>query len=84
MSDIARILAEAGDVKQALEVAEQVDDKNRKAWALHGIAIALTTESAQEDESFHPDRSVAGRMKRSFTPEERQLAKQLVEALQDD
>ena len=86
---IALVQAKAGDkeqalatLKQALEVAQKIEDARRKATALRAIAMTLTTEPLRENKKDNPDRPVERRMKKAFTPKEKQLAKQLVEAMQ--
>jgi len=42
--------------------------------------MKLATESIPENKKDKPDRRVARRMKKAFTPQETQLAKQILEA----
>ena len=78
---IASALAEAGDIKQAVEVAQKIENASRKASALRDIAMTLATEPIPENNKDHADRPVV-RMKETFTPKEEELAKQFVEAMQ--
>jgi hypothetical protein len=50
--------------------------------AFYEIALTLATEPIQRNEMDASDRFTDRRMKQDFTPKERQLAKQLVEAMQ--
>ena len=44
--------------------------------------MTLATEPIPENKEDHPDRPDVRRMKKAFTPKEKQLAKQIVEAMQ--
>ena len=79
LSDIASALAKAGDSNQAVEVAQKIENAKYKILALSNIAMTLATEPISENKK--DDRAVH-LMKKSFTPKEKQLAKQLVEAVQ--
>ena len=76
LSGIASALAKAGGFRQAVEVAQQIEDASFKAIALSKIAMTLATKLNREV----PNGPVVMRMKNSFTPKEKQLARQLVEA----
>ncbi len=85
LKDIALAQVEAGDkeqalatLKQALEVAQKIEYASYKAIALREIAMTLATEPIPENKKDNP---VVRRMKKDFTPKEKQLAKQLVEAI---
>ncbi len=82
---IASVLVQLGDHTQSLatlrhsvSVAQEIEDLDHRKYVLSDIALMLVTEPVSENESNYPIR----RMKKSFTPEEKQLAKQLVEAIQ--
>jgi len=114
LRDIASALAKSGDLKQALEVAQQIEDATKKAFSLQAIAMALVKageinqalEVAQKIKRAkikHPllnhialvlatdaipfantdnaNEPTVPRMKKAFTPQEKQLAKQIVEAM---
>ena len=82
LSTMALALAKAGEIKQAVEVGQKIESADTKARTLSIIALTLATEPIPENKKDNPNRPVVGRMKESFTPEEKQLAKQLVEAMQ--
>ena len=86
LRDIASAQVEAGDkqqalatLKQAVEVAQKITDASTKVFVLRGIASALATEAIAKSELFQAFPIL--RIKKSFTPEEKQIAKQLVEAM---
>jgi len=86
--NIAQTQLEAGDKRQALatlkhamEVAQKIEDAHGKPLALCNIASALATEPVPVNKKDDPGPSVR-RMKKVFTPKEKQLAKQIVEAMQ--
>ena len=91
LRDIASALAmvKAGDkeqalatLKQAVEVAQKIEDAGRKAPVLSGMALMLATDPIPENKKDNSSFPFGGRMKTAFTPKEKQLAKQLVEAIQ--
>ncbi|MCH8210582.1 MAG: hypothetical protein IIB99_04340 [Planctomycetes bacterium] len=89
LSSIASAQVEAGNkeqalaiLKQAVEVAQKIEMAYFKQSALREIAMTLATEPIPENKKDNPDRPVVRRMKKAFTPKEKQLAKQLVEAMQ--
>lgn len=83
---IAKALEKIGDKKQvletlkdAVEVAQQNDqDRQSKGVILSKLALTLATELIPENKNKNSGR----RMKKTFTPQEKQLAKQLVKATQ--
>ena len=94
---VASAQVEAGDkeqalatLKQAVEAAQKIhlpgltmqQRASFKQSALRNIAMALATEPILENKKDNSNRSVERRMKKAFTPKEKQLAKQLVEAVQ--
>ena len=76
---IASEVTKAGDIKQALEISQKIEFAIDKADALINIAMSLATEPVPENKK---DKPVVRRMKKAFTPKEKQLAKQLVEIVQ--
>ena len=82
---IASKLARAGEINLAVEFAQKFEDARRKELSLWMITMTLATEPIPEikmDTHYRLGRLVVRRMKKTFTPKEKQLAKQLVEAIQ--
>jgi hypothetical protein len=69
-------------LKQAAEAAQEIQNGFAKEIMLSQIAAFLATEPIPENKKDHPNGRgpVVRRMKETFTPKEKQLAKQLVEA----
>ena len=89
LADIAAAFVEVGERQRGLatlvraaEVAEETGDPPRRHIALRLFATILATDRVSRVDRYSHDRSANLRIKGSFTPEERQLAKQLVEAMQ--
>ena len=77
LEDIALTQVYAGVNKQASEATELIDDARTKLRILNRLALALATESVSDFEQYLDGR----RLKTAFTLSERQLAKQLAEAI---
>ena len=89
LRNIASVLAKMDEkkpalaiLKQSMEVAQKIEDASLRAFALMDIISALAMEPVP-NKTDEPDRPIV-RMKKDFTSEETQLAKQLVEAMQDE
>jgi len=69
-----------------LEAAQKSEDGNRKVTVLSDLAMILATEPHPEERQDYYSLYYIKipRMKKSFTPEEKQFAKQLVEAVQEN
>ncbi len=65
-----------------MEVAQKIENAVEKTVALFSITITLAAELIPENKKDNPYRPVVRRMKKTFTPKEKQLAKQLVETMQ--
>ncbi len=72
------MLAEAGAFEDALEAARKIDDTSRAR--INRIAYYLATEPSPHDPLGNKNYSWIRRMKKDFTPAEKRLAKQLIEA----
>jgi hypothetical protein len=81
--DIAIAPVLAGEIKQATEVAQEIQNGFGKEIMLSRIAAFLATEPIPENKKDHPNGRgpVVRRMKKAFTPQEKRLAKQIVEAM---
>ena len=75
---ISSALAKAGDIKQAVEVAQKIENADYKAYAQNNIAMTLATEPIPGNNKGPVP--VVRRIKKEFTPKEKELAKQFVEA----
>ena len=72
------MLAEAGAFEDALKAALKMDDVSQAR--INRIAYHLATEPSPHDPAGNKNYSWVRRMKKDFTPAEKRLAKQLVEA----
>ena len=75
------MLAEAGAFEDALKAALKMDDVSQAR--INRIAYHLATEPSPHDPAGNKNYSWVRRMKKDFTPAEKRLAKQLVEAALD-
>jgi hypothetical protein len=80
LANIASTLAEAGDCEQAVKVARQIEIADERASALSEFALTLATEPISGTVEIHLGVRCDRQMKNAFTPEERELARQIVEA----
>ena len=79
---IALKLAETGEYKQAMETVQLIEAAERKKSAMQGLARVLPVFSETNMRLRHINFIDIKRMKKSFTPEEQEFAKKLVDAIQ--
>lgn len=84
LAEIAEVLAATGKIGQALDVAQKISVADAKSYALYRIAIMFATDLVPKDENDSPYAPDERRMKKTFTPAENQLAKQIVEATEEN
>ena len=82
-------LEQVFELVRTIELSGEVDERfggrtYHQTEILRIIALALATEPVpdKKNKPVHPGPAV--RMKKAFTPEEKQFAKQLVEAVQEN
>jgi len=68
-------------LKHALEAGQKIEGAYEKAIVLGDISMTLATEPIPENKKDNPNHPVVRRMKKAFTFKEKQLAKQLAEAM---
>ncbi|MFN0196933.1 MAG: hypothetical protein ACKVT0_09305, partial [Planctomycetaceae bacterium] len=82
LSQIAEAFADIGDFAQAIELTQSIGNADYKSYALRDIAQTLASEPIRENRECKLGMPIKRRFKKEFTPEEQQLARQLVEAMQ--
>ena len=82
LSLISRRLAQAGQYKQAMETVQLIEAAERKKSAMQGLARVLPVFPETNMRLRHINFIDIKRMKKSFTPEEQEFAKKLVDAIQ--
>ena len=82
LSRISRRLTQAGQYKQAMETVQLIEAAERKKSAMQGLARVLPVFPETNMRLRHINFIDIKRMKKSFTPEEQEFAKKLVDAIQ--
>ena len=82
LSRISHRLTQAGQYKQAMETVQLIEAAERKKSAMQGLARVLPVFPETNMRLRHINFIDIKRMKKSFTPEEQEFAKQLVKAIQ--
>jgi tetratricopeptide (TPR) repeat protein len=68
-------------LKQSLEAAEKIEYADFKADFLRKVSITLATVALPGNKKLTANGAVVRRLKKAFTPQEQQLARQLVEMM---
>jgi len=82
LSRISHRLTQAGQYKQAMETVQLIEAAERKKSAMQGLARVLPVFPETNMRLRHINFIDIKRMKKSFTPEEQEFAKKLVDAIQ--
>jgi len=82
LSRISRRLAQAGQHKQAVETVQLIESTERKKSAMRGLVEVLPVLPETNMRLRHINFIDVKRLKKSFTPEEQEFAKQLVDSIQ--
>ncbi|QDV48888.1 hypothetical protein [Gimesia fumaroli] len=82
--NLVTALIEAGELTQATNIASRIEDRLEKLPALYAVTQELTKGTPLEYSPYPKGTIRDHKLKPTFTPEEKQLARQIVAAIQDD
>ncbi|QDT40765.1 hypothetical protein Pan241w_08240 [Gimesia alba] len=79
--ELVSALIEAGELTQAAQIACRIEDKLEKLPALYAVTQELTKGTPLEYKPYSKGTIRDHKLKPTFTPEEKQLARQIVDAI---